>query len=93
MVYFNDSLSAARYRTAQCFRNGEKEETLECRITNETDHEFIISVPLKKNAIRSHFYDPDACSLHIWYERSSEDEQGSSKFLVPKDIKDINIYE
>ena len=83
----------------QCSYHGAaKNLYLEARIMSETDSEIKVGVSLWKEDISSHRYDHQRHSLDLWYQAPPANTMRIALltmqlFDVPKDIKEINVYD
>lgn len=85
-------------RNLRCQYHGSNNLHLEARIFSENESLLNVGVSLWKDDIASHKYDPNRNSLDIWYQKPPQDtirHMGLviERFDVPKDIKEINVYD
>ncbi len=80
------------------YHGAEKNLHLEGRILSETDSELRVGVSLWKPDISSRRYDHQRHSLDLWYQAPPANQiriviLPMQQFVVPKDIKEINVYD
>lgn len=78
-----------------CYHGKHTSLRLEARILFETSQELVVSVSILSDEIHSDNYDPLRKSLDIWYQKKYKIIAGlpDERFQVPKDIKEINVYD
>ena len=76
--------------------HGKSDLDASAHIIRVADLDMIIAVSLHEDEVLHHYYDPQTRSLDLWYQQVANDDAGSmpvKKFLVPKNIKEVNIYD
>lgn len=90
--------STMRGRKLKCTYHGKEEMHLEARILSDTASEMVVGVNLFDEDVASWIYDDTRASLDIWYRPPAPGTMRimllpMSEFGVPKDIKEINLYD
>lgn len=85
-------------KSITCTYHGKGPLHLETAVLSEAGSELVVAVSLFQEDISSWLYDAGRHSLDIWYRPLPEGEMRIAilpfaEFGVPKDIREINIYD